>query len=459
MKNQIRLSVFLCIALLTLSAVNTTAQKSSFDLISYSPPPGWTNMIQNDALVLKSPEKNDGFFCLITVYKTTASLGNINSDFSKAWNEIAVDRLKIEEKPSMENPESDNGWISLSGTAPVVLSGTSSVSMLTVLSDNSRTMSILVITNDQKYKDDIEAFYNNLELADPGIKSTTSSEQPLGYSGAGAMSDYIFTLPPEWKKEENANEIVLRGPDNTSVISILPFIQSSGDLDKDMNTVFWQVFSGWSQDEWNNTEHISTKGISPDGWSYFKDEMAIAKTDGDKKYTAYGFVFLAQLGNKDAMIVGSYQNKSDLLNETDHVDWQLLFHSLGFKGFKSTISPQLPKDILGSWVTGSYSGIVTYTFAPNGHFSSGSAFSTSTQVSDYSVMEKTTSFVGDGTYAVKGNILSENFSKTGKTVNSTARVFYQKQYGDWQKRLGLLSTSVVDGTLYEVTLAFQDDKK
>lgn len=447
--------LFFMIAFLTSGTIS--GQKLTFDIIKYISPAGWTNKLQNDALVLTAPEKNDSTFCIIMVYKSIKSSGNVSTDFSSAWNEIAVKRLNISAEPAMEKPQSENGWNYLSGTASFLLSGVNSVALLTEISDNTKAMSILVVTNDPKHQGTIESFYQDIEMTIPA-QSAPQTETAKVSNVKGAVGDYIFTVPPGWKKEESDDEIALRGPDNASVISILPFMKSSGDLDKDMNDIFWQIFSGWHEDEYRTSDHISTKGVAPDGWSYFKDDVAIAKTDGGNNYRAYGFVFLAQLDGKLAVIAGSYPSKNGPLDETTNVDWQLLFHSLQFKGYKPVSGSQLAKDILGSWITGSYTGMVTYTYAANGHFSSGSAFSTTTQHTEYTVLEKTTSFVGDGTYTLKGNELSCKYSRTGTTITEKVRVYYQKQFGAWQKRLGLLNKSTVDGSLYEVTLAYQEEK-
>jgi hypothetical protein len=183
--------------------------------------------------------------------------------------------------------------------------------------------------------------------------------------------------------------------------------------------------------------------------------MAIVKEDGDKKYKTYGFVFLAQLNGQLAVMAGSYPSKTNLLDDQAAPDWQIIFNSLEFKNYKSSSVSPLEKDILGEWISGSGSSVITYTFAANNRYAYGSAFSTSRDYSSYQVLETTTSFTGDGKFILKGNELTTINDKTGKTEVNKVRVYYEKQYGGWLKRLGILSVSLTDGKPYEFTMVSQ----
>jgi hypothetical protein len=447
---------FLAVSLIT--AINLTdlfAQKETFDLVSFTAPAGWTKTLKSDVVMFTSPEKNTGTFCLISIYKNTDGTGDLSSDFLNSWNNLAATKLNITEKPKAEKGESENGWDSQSGSASFNLQGVTSVAILTTLSGYKKAVNILVITNDQAFLKDLEPFYNSIQIDKPAI--TQEKPRPVqSISNPGALGDYLFTVPPGWTKEVFASEIVLRAPDNVSVLSILPMQTSSGDLENDMNTIFWQIFTGWKPDPWNPDSHISVKGVAPAGWSYFKDEMGIAKEEGDKKYQSYGFVFLAQLNGQVAIIAGSYPAKTNLLDEQFAVDWPILFHSLEFRNFKPVPVSPLARDILGEWLTGSSKSVMTYTFAANGRYGYASAYSTSRDYNSYQVLETTTSFVGDGKYTLKGNDLVMISDKTRKTDARKVRVFYEKQFGEYQKRIGLLNTtSSYDGKPYEVTMAFQ----
>jgi hypothetical protein len=185
----------------------------------------------------------------------------------------------------------------------------------------------------------------------------------------------------------------------------------------------------------------------------------IVKEEGDKKFQINGFVFLAMLNGEVAIIAGSYPSKTNLLDEHYAVDWPLFFHSLNFKNFTSTTASALAHDILGEWLTGSSSSVMTYTFAANNRYGYASAYSFSRDYSSYQILETTTTFTGDGKYTLKGNELTMISDRTQKSEIRKVRVFYEKQFGEYQKRIGMLNlTSSTDGKPYELTMAYQIKK-
>ncbi len=425
------------------------AQQTNYDLANFIAPKGWKKADNNGVLIFNA-SKPTGQFCIISIYKSVDGTGSLIADFESAWKELVADRLGIKDPPSTEKSEPENGWESETGSASFTQNGATALALLTTMSGYNKAMSILVISNDQSYNDQLTAFYNSITMNKPTVVTKPNNALPSAVSKG--VNDYIYSLPKGWTKEVLANEIVLHGPDKASVISMLPMQASSGDLEQDMQRIFWQVFDGWEADKWNPDHHIYTKGKAAAGWNYYKQELGIAKPGPDgKNIQAYGFVFLASINNQVAIIAGSYVSGNNLLSEAVHPDWVVFFQHLGFKNYKSTGS-SLPTDILGNWLTGSNSGVVTYTFAANGHFEDASAFSTSHDISQYRILEKTTSFVGDGTYSIKGNELTTVNAKTHIKRTALVRVFFQNQYGQWLKKIGMLEASSVNGELYEITL-------
>jgi hypothetical protein len=440
--------------LLILCSSSLLAQQEKFDLLSFSPPPGWARTLNNDVAMYSSSNEGSGAFCLISIYKSLDGSGDISTDFTNSWNTLAATRLSIADKPKAEKGESENGWDSQSGSASFTMQGSPCVAVLTTLSGYNRMINILVITNNQSYLTELEPFYTSVKIDKP-VQPQMKTQPAQINSAPGTLNDYIFTPPPGWTKEVNAGEIVLRGPDKVSILSILPMQPSSGDLENDMKTIFWQVFSGWKPDPRNPDEHISLKGTVPEGWSYFKDEIYITKEEGDKQYFTFGFVFLAKLDGQVAIVAGSYPSATNLLDEHYEVDWPLFFHSLKFKNFTAVPDSPLAQDILGEWLTAGNSGATTYTFAANNRYGYGSAYSTTRGYSSYQVIETTTTFAGDGKYSLNGNEMIMISDKTQKSDLRKVRVFWEKQYGDWQKRIGLLNLESYNGKPYELTMAFQ----
>ncbi len=441
--------------LMLLLSFSGIAQKTVFDLAGFTLPPGWKKDQQKDLVMLAAPENKNKTFCIITVYKSIDGTGDATGDFQYAWKTLVNERLGVTDPPAMEKGDVVNGWNTNTATTTFSLQGNNAVAVLTNFSGYNKAMSILVITNDAASQQTLEKFFNSLDLKKP---VETNPVPAAAVVTPGTLGDYQFTAPPGWTTVKTSNEITINGPDKQSTLSLLPMVKGSGNLEQDMSALFWQVFAGFEKDPYNPDHHIITKGVSPDGWKYMKEEMGIRKMVDDKAIQIYGFVMLVQLGNQVAIIAGSFADPQSLLWETKNVDWQLFFHSLSFKNFKQQGTNPLQKILPGKWMTGSYSGMLTYTFAANGHYASGAAFSTTREYSTYQLIEKTTSFVGDGTYTLKGNQLSMTNARTKKVQTSRLRIYDQFQYGGWTHHIGLLSKSAgPDGTMYEVTLVEQKE--
>ncbi len=448
------------IFLLLLLAASFTglAQKTVFDIASFKIPGGWKKEQKNDLVILNAPEDKDHRFCIITVYKSIDGRGEALSDFQDAWKGLVADRLSITETPTAEKGDPVNGWSTNTGTATFSIQGTNAVAVLTTFSGYNKAMSILTVTNDPASQQTLETFFSSLDLKKPAV--TKPVPAPASTTGAlitpGSLGDYTFTVPPGWTTAKSTSEITLSGPDKQSTLSLLPMAAGSGNLETDMQSIFWQVFDGFEKDPYNPDHHIITKGVSHLGWNYRKEEMGIRKMVNGNYIQIYGFVMLVQLGNQVAIIAGSFADPESLLWETRNADWMIFFHSLSFKNYKGAGMNPLQQSLPGKWFTGSYSGILTYTFAANGHYASGAAFSTTREVSAYQLLEKTTSFVGDGTYTLKGNILTLTNAATKKTSVSLLRIYDQFEYGGWTHHIGMLSKPA-EGKPYEVTLVIQKD--
>lgn len=428
------------------------AQKTNYDFASFTPPAGWEKNEQDGVLMYSTPKNNKGGYCLLAIYKSIAGSSDAVTDFNTAWNKLVVEKLNVKEQPVIEKGEPENGWENQTGTAGYSSEGANAAVILTNLTGLNNSMSILVITNNAAYSTELEIFFKTLQMKKPVQNNQTVPTAP-SVNMPGGFADYIFTVPAGWKQEAGATEIVLRGSDNASVISILPKQASSGNLEQDMKTIFWQVFPGWQLDQWNPDHHIYTKGTGPGGWNYLKEEQGIRKEENGKVFQAYGFVMLVQLNSEVAIIAGSYVSGTNLLSEVRHTDWIQFFHSLNFKNYTPSVDYNLQKDIIGEWITGSSSGLTTYKFAGNGHYSDGAAFSTSREINDYHTLETTTSFAGDGTYKLKGNELTMVNSRTKNARTCKVRVYYQKEFGDkWLRTISMLEKSAVDGNLFELTM-------
>jgi hypothetical protein len=428
----------------------SNSQTVSFDIARFTPPKGWTKDDKGNILSYTVTNQVKGTYCILGIYKSINSSGDLRKDFRTDWDTLVAKQLGISGSPLTVAGEPKNGFDALAGKADFSLGKSSGLAVLTSFSDRKKVFSIVLMTNDTAYFSEYRSFYKSLQLEGNPVSQTISTPAPVLPNSSTVFGDYIFSAPAGWKTENRGDAVFLRGPDNSSVITVLPMIAPSATLENEMEQVFWQVFPGWEPDARNPDHHIFTKGISPSGWEYYKKEIAICRSD-NKNVVTNAFVMLVRLNNRDAVIAGSYANGADLLDEDYKPDWIIFYHTLDFKNFPKTKVFDLSKEILGTWSGVGSSAVSVYTFASNGRYSTGSAYSSSVRITDYTVKETTTSFGGEGGYKVDGNLLT--MINDSKRVRSPRiRIFYKKDYGDWYKYLGMMDISSFDGSTYEIEL-------
>jgi hypothetical protein len=172
----------LSIALFLLS-VSVFAQKETFDVATYTVPAGWSKTSSTNSAVSYAVTNNqNGTYCQIGVFASTTSKGNVQADFESEWQELVVKQYHPSTKPELVPAPSENGWDAQGGTALFEFSGAQSVAMLMTMTSNGRCMSIVILTNTQDYRAEIEKFMESVELkkiAQP-VSNTNDNASILG---------------------------------------------------------------------------------------------------------------------------------------------------------------------------------------------------------------------------------------------------------------------------------------
>jgi len=101
---------------------------------------------------------------------------------------------------------------------------------------------------------------------------------------------------------------------------------------------------------------------------------------------------------------------------------------------------------VGSWSAASTTVALAYTFNPNGTFNKGGAIQFRTSRDRYTDNVTTTSYGMTDTYNVSGNILTQNYKKTGQVSKFKVRVYQTKYDKDpWKVKMGFLPVENPDG--------------
>ncbi len=165
---------------ITLCTLSLFAQTSeSFDMVTFTPPKGWTRDIAtNEVLRFTGIDNDKKTYCSIIIYRSTASKANIQEDFKSEWEELVVKNYHPEGKPQTTPLDTLNGWTIQSGSAQFNFNNTRSVVLLMTMSGYSRCTSIVTLTNSTDYQPIIDEFFRTLTLNEsPPL--TSANSQPL----------------------------------------------------------------------------------------------------------------------------------------------------------------------------------------------------------------------------------------------------------------------------------------
>lgn len=164
--------LFTCL-LLALATTSLVAQKQTFDAATYTAPPGWKKTAHTTSVISYATTNNEnGTYCQIGIYASTASKGSLQADFKSEWDELIVKLYKPTEAVTLVPATSDNGWDMQGGTAPFEFSGGRSIAMLVTASGHGRCMSIVIVTNTVDHQEEMQEFLESVTLNKPETLTT-----------------------------------------------------------------------------------------------------------------------------------------------------------------------------------------------------------------------------------------------------------------------------------------------
>lgn len=423
-------------AIITVISLNSYCQ-TTFDVFNYTEPKEWKKEIKGSMVSYTITDDKKGSYCIISLYANTTGKETLQASFDNEWQELVATNLGVTTKPQCSKGENLNDWETMTGFALFEFNGGKSGAILSTFSNSGKAASMLIVFNDQAYQPDVDIFSKKLSLGKPDTISASN--------GTGALSDYEFTLPPGFSKTVKDNEIVLSAVLTDQhvpmIISVLPMQPSSGNLETDMNTIFFSVFKGWNNyNHWSASLPATKKGTTTNGYNYILEYRDIRQTDNSESQLSAA-VLLVQVNNQVAVFAGSYKQISAALesNLVEHLKAQYIYllHSISFKNYKPN---PVPISILGKWSAMSSSTGSFYEFYSNGTFSWSGGTSFKTRYNDTYDKVTITTRANDGKWSLKGNELTLYHNTTKKTSNYKLRLYSDKNLdGTWMKRLGWFS--------------------
>ena len=143
---------------------NCFSQTETFDIATYTPPKDWKKVTGDGVVSYTIINTLTGTFCVLTMYTSSASLGDAQKDFKAEWKGLLVTPHQAEANPKTDAQTSPDGWKSVSAAAPIKIDSIDAYAILTVISGFGRKFSIMTTLNDQTYAADVDLFLKNIQL-------------------------------------------------------------------------------------------------------------------------------------------------------------------------------------------------------------------------------------------------------------------------------------------------------
>lgn len=148
---------------------STDTSKETFDLITYTPPKGWTKNIEETSVSYTITDSKTNSWCRIMVIKSTISKGSIEADFESEWQTLVVKNYQITGQPKENETQEADGWKIKAGTGKFTFDKSECSAMLTTASGYDRCVSIVAVANNRNYINQIQAFIESIDLVKPEL--------------------------------------------------------------------------------------------------------------------------------------------------------------------------------------------------------------------------------------------------------------------------------------------------
>jgi len=421
-------------AALLFAVIISVAQTESFDIASFKPPAGWKRDVKPSVVNFTIVDNAKNTYCIIGIYNSVASTGNVRSDFNNEWNELVIKPLGASANPQIDTATFFDGRKIVMGASGFNNNGSQNIVILTSYSGFGRVMSIVALMNSSAYQADLQSFLAGLSFNNSGSSKTvagnnvpvTNTSVTAAGSGNSSFKDISFVAPKGWTQKDYSDGIVLQSPvlecgnNITFRISIFNFQPKGEDLKVQTKEVFSNYFDvGFKEDYKVITSTLDN------GLNYCAAEGSWLYSES-KHSGCDGRVMLIELPDKVAYI--TLESNREPTAKYSYVIgclalksiWNKFINSLVFKSAPTGItSSDISEDLIGRWdqkkssVTSSNFGyyaiqtttLASYVFRENGYCQSKSMFQTD----------------AEGKFSVTGNKITIS-SPNGKSETFTFRI-------------------------------------
>jgi hypothetical protein len=269
-----------------LFSFKVSAQKPEiFDIISFKTPKGWQKEAGQNAVQLGVEDSATGGTCLITMFKPLPGSSDSKVNFESAWEAIVKETVSVSGKPQMQSPVNENGWTAESGLAQYEADGKKGVVLLVTLSGQDKMVNILILTNTDKFQQEIAAFLESVELPKIKVTAVESKIKSAEISQPARKSSFQFSttnFDDGWTSIEQ-EDWVLVAKGNTKVLIHYP----NQSADKYNSVLMDGLKNAWDvlvAPKYSSASNMQFRPIT--GWQSieFGEANLVEKTTGKNVY-------------------------------------------------------------------------------------------------------------------------------------------------------------------------------
>ncbi len=393
------------VVLLLVISSNCFSQTEIFDIVTYTPPKDWKKDAKPGVVNYTHVNTAAGTFCVLTIYASTASMGDAQKDFKKEWNELVVTPYKAGANPQTETQTTADGWKAVTGAAPIKLDGSDVYILLTVLSGFEKTVSIRCSMNDQSYSTQIDALFETMELDKTKTTAVNNNIKPAQTNGAAAKFGLMnYIAPAGWSEEIFSDGVVFKPlglpADEHLAMQIMQPLNFTGTLEQALAQSFEEatiMYNGTSmyQSDGKYSKNAAQKSFN--GWEYIRGKGSIQVENGTAYKSEVGLeVFVIKINNRFERVAiiesRKYCGGVSRYYATDRISYrngiEQFLYSLQFSDFNAAVLKSGSANgtgIVGVWEgtiqsTGAATGVRLEVFSPiffnNGQVYFGNKFPT-----------------------------------------------------------------------------------
>ena len=434
------------------------AQRQAFDVINYILPNGWDKTEMANGIQLSTKNDGKGNYAAAIILRSAASTAPANENFTASWEKLVKGTVSVSGEPTMQDPATEKGWGILSGQASYTDGANKGLVTLITATGNNKMANVIILTNTDKYQNQIQDFIKSLDLNEAAIAQNdkTNPISPTNATtGSGSRNMYSITVPPTWSLNDGGNSLTLEKNTTTGkkIIELMSMVKSSGSLEKDMEHIFFEVFDGWGLYNSSNNQLFEKgdheKGVTSQGLPYYMLSNSISKNGSVVK----GIVLLIQVGTNVAVI-----NSADMILGSEmEMGLNFLLFTLKINGVADK-NVDYKKQLTGTWASssGSYGNslIAATSYTAEGKYYVLTQSSYTVGYDYYNDLIKSKQFKGEGVFAFKGNVL-ERKASSGPVTKYFIR-FYSRKHGnnEWKNLMGLYAFNY-DKNKIETVFPFQ----